>query len=338
MPTTTTARLVKPLSLILSLALVLGMVLGGVLGAGVLSPSAAWAVDLESAQADLDMLKKSKKSRAINDDLFQYLDQVFAAYEKPDRPEKPADDAYDEEKKAYATAKANSDKKIAQYRKSAQKVILSIVTLFKVVRETNTRDDVNTRAAVLLGDMAGLKNADGTPVLDKKARKDLSKKIMQAVDKKLTKVKSHDVNPDTLDAALAALGKLNDPSSLAWMLKNYTHANDNKKEYLIAAHKAMVLFTDVPGKLRQDICATMVKSYAGVESQAKQVSSDPKITAKKDFWDAIKTYTIPVMQYYAGKPEDEEGVPMAEMSQFQTFMRSHRSPKKAPWVDEKIKK
>lgn len=324
----TATHIFKPLGL---LALCLGLVLA----AGVLSPVPAGAVDLVSARADLDMLKKSKKPRANNDDLQQYLDQVFAAYQNPDRPEKPADDASDEEKKAYADAKVKSDKLIEKYRKDSQKVILSIMTLFKVVRETNTRDDVNTKAAELLGQMAALKNTDETPVLDAKARKSLSKKIMQAIEKKLTKVKTHDVNTDTLDAAFAALARLNDPSSLAWMVKNYTHANDNKKEYLIAAHKAMVLFTEVAGKLRQEICATMVKTYAGVESQAKQKSADPKITAKRDFWDAIKTYTIPVLQYYAAKPEDEEGVPMAEMAQFQEFLRTHRSMKKAPWVDEK---
>lgn len=331
MPTTITSRLAKPLGWALCFVLTLGCVLG----AGVFSATRAEAVDLESAEDDLDMLKKSRKARANNDDLYQYLDQVFAAYQNLDRPEKPADDASEEEQKTYAKAKVKGEKKIADYRAKAQKVMLSIVTLFKVVRETNLRDDVNTRAAEILGEMPALKNPDGTPVLDKKARKDLSKKLIQAIEKKLTKVKTHDVNTDTLDAAFATLGKLNDPSALAWMLKNYTHANDNRKEYLIAAHKAMVLFTGAPGKLKQDICATMVKVYAGVESQAQQTSSDPKITAKKDFWDAIKTYTIPVMQYFAGKPEDEEGVPMAAMSQFQTFMRSHRSPKKAPWVDEK---
>lgn len=297
------------------------------LGAGI-GLETAEAVDMESANADLDQLKKSMKPRATNDDLDQYLGAVFTAFKSPDEPEKPADDASEEEKKAYATAKAKNDKLVAKFRSDAQKAVLKVLTLVKIKNETNLRDDVNTKAATILGDMA--------PYLDKKGRKDLSKKIMQTIEKKMTKVKGYDISTDTLDAAFAALGKLNDPASLAWMAKNYTHANDNRKEYLIAAHKAMVLFTGIPGKLRQEVCAAMVKTYAGVESQAQQVSADPKITAKKDFWDAIKTYSIPVLQYFANKPEDEEGVPMAEVKQFQDFMRDHRSLKKEPWVDEVI--
>ena len=300
------------------------------------SPGTCEAVDLDSAQQDLDMLKKSMKPRATNDDLYQYLDAVYTAFKDPDQPEKPAEDAPDEEKKAYSIAKAKSDKLVAKYRKDTEKLFLKIMTLVKVKHETNTRDDVNTKAATMLGSMATVKDADGKLILTAKGRKDLSKRIMQAIEKKLTKVKTHDVSTDHLDAAFAALGKLNDMNSLLWMAKNYTHANDNRKEYLIAAHKAMVLFKNVPGKIRFEVCSAMIKTYAGVESQAQQTKADPKILAKKDFWDAIKTFTIPVLQYFADKPEDEEGQALAEVKQFQQFMRSHRNLKKAPWIDEKI--
>ena len=314
----------------------LSLALAALLLATGLGTPEAHAVDLDSAQQDLEMLKKSTKPRATNDDLFQYLDQVFAAFKEPDRPEKPADDAPEEEKKAYAAAAAKAEKNIEKFRKDALKVFLKVLTLMKVEQETNTRDDVNTRAAVILGETAELKNPDGTPVMDEKARKDLSKKLMQAIEKKLTKVKTHEVSTDHLDATFAALGKLNDPGSLSWMTDNYTHAIDNRKAYLIAAHKAMVLFKNIPGKQRKEVCDAMVKTYAGVESQAQQKSADPKITAKKDFWDAIKTYTIPVLQYFAGYPKDPEGVPLAEVKQFQEFLRENRNAKKGPWADEKI--
>ena len=244
-------------------------ILACVLGLG-FAPREAAAVDLDSARQDLDMLKKSRKARATNDDLFQYLDQVFAAFKDPDMPEPPADDASPEEKKAHDAAMAKAKKLIDKFRSDAEKTILSIMTIAKVERETNTRDAVNTRAAAILGEMGDLKNPDGTPMLNEKDRKDLSKKIMQAIEKKLTKVKTHTVSTDHLDAAFAALGKLNDMGALAWMVKNYTHAIDNRKEYLVAAHKAMVLFKNVPGKLRKEVCDSMVKTYAGVESQAQQ--------------------------------------------------------------------
>ncbi len=303
---------------------VLAVCLGGV------APQTAEAVDLEAARADLEQLKKSTKPRATNEDLLQYLDAVFSAYKDLDEPPKPADDASDEDKKNYKTAKSKFDKECQKFRNDARKLILKIMTLYKVKSETNIRDDVNTRAAKILGEMA--------PLLDDKGRKDLSKKIMQAIEKKMTKVKTHDVNTEHLEAAFEALAKLNHMSSLQWMTKNYTHSNEVQKDYLVAAHKAMVNYKNVPGKYRYEVVAEMVKTYTGVELQAEQTSNDPKVQQKKRFWDEIKTYTIPAVQYFAGAPQDDQGQALAEMKQFEKWLRKNKNPKKAPWVDQKIKK
>ncbi len=295
----------------------------------------ASAVDLQAAWDDLAQLKSATKSKANNEDLDQYLDAVFAAYKKLDGPEAPAADAGEEEKKAHAAAMAKFKKEEEKYRGAAEKLILKILTLTKVKSETNIRDDMNTKAARILGEMG--------PFLDSKGRKGLSKKIAKAIEKDLTKVKTHTVSTDHLEATFEALGKLNDPTTLAWMLKNYSHTKDNEKMFLVAAHKALVLFKDVPGKVRYEVCATFTKSYAGVEAQAEQSSNDPKLQAKKRFWDDIKTATIPVVQYYSkgadGNPAaDAEGNALAKMQDFQAWMRDHKSMKRAPWVDPKLKK
>ena len=312
-------RIFRPLAL--AICLVAGFVL-------VAQPSLA--VDLEGAKQDLEQLKKATKPRATNEDLLQYLDAVFTNVKGLKGPEKPADDASDEEKKAWASANAKFEKNKAKYMADSEKLILKIMTLVKVKNETNIRDDVNIAAAKILGEMG--------PLLDEKGRKSLSKKIMNSIDKRLTKVKTHDVNTDLLAAAFGALGQLNDVGSLQWMLKNHCHANEVKKQYIIAAHKAMVLFKDVPGKLRYDVVNQFVKVYGSVEAQAEQSSTDAAILAKKRFWDDIKTYTIPVAQHYAGKPTDAEGAALATMADFQAFMRQHKNARKAPWVDAKIKK
>lgn len=298
--------------------------------ASVLAAPSALAVDIEGAQQDLEQLKKATKPRATNEDLLQYLDAVFTAYKNLAGPEKPADDAPEDEKKAWASANAKFEKVRDKYRSDAEKLILKIMTLVKVENETNIRDDVNIAAANILGDMA--------PMLDEKGRRSLSKKIMGAIDKRLTKVKTHDVNTDHLAAAFAALGKLNDTNSLAWMLKNHCHANEVKKQYIIAAHKAMVLFKDVPGKMRYEVCSQFVKTYGSVEAQAERSSTDAKDLAKKRFWDDIKTHTIPVVQHYAGKPTDADGSALATMADFTAFMREHKNQRKPPWVDPKVKK
>ena len=119
------------------------------------------------------------------------------------------------------------------------------------------------------------------------------------------------------------------------MLKNHCHANEVKKYYIIAAHQAMVLYKDIPGKLRYEVCAQFVKVYGSVESQAEQSSNDPAVLAKKRFWDDIKTYTIPVVQHFAGKPTDADGNALATMADFTAFMREHKNARKAPWADPK---
>jgi hypothetical protein len=305
--------------LVLPLAAFACLVLGG----------PALAADLDSALDDLAQLKKATKPRATNEDLIQYLDAVFAAYNGGiEGPAKPADDASEDEKKAYESELAKFEKAVEKFRGDVEKLVLKILTLYKPKNGTNIRDDVNIKAARILGDMA--------PQLDEKGRRSLSRKLMKAIEKKMTKVKAFQVNSEHLEAAFEALAKLGDDDALMWMNDNYTHGNENAKEYLIAAHKAMVVFPvdKVKGKDRYEIVAQFVKMYSGIELQAEQTSNDPKVQQKKRFWDEIKTYTIPVVQHFAKLPKDSEGQNLSEMKQFEDWLRENKNPRKPPWTED----
>lgn len=323
----------------LVLLLFFGLCLGLVLPA----LPVAEAIDQEAADADLDQLKRSMKKSATTDDLRQYLKAVANNYKKLEGPPKPAEGADPAEIKEWEADTKKFNKWLSSYRAEAVKQFVKSMTIVKIQHDRNVRDEANRLAANILGDLplppppdtASDEEKKAFQAKDKKFRKDLSRTIMKTIEKKLTKVKTHQVSTDLLDAAFEALGKLNDESALLWMAKEYSHTIDTKKEYLVAAHKAMVLFTNVPGKIRYDIVSQFIKSYAGVELQAEKSAADAATLAKKRFWDYIKTHTIPVMQYFAGKPVDEEDQALSEMKQFQAWMRDHKSPRKPPWTDEK---
>ena len=90
---------------LVAFALVAALVVGSVVAA-----PAAFAGDLSSANSDLDLLKKSTKSKGTNADLLQYLGDVFGAYKGLEGPPKPADDASDEEKKKWESENAKFEK------------------------------------------------------------------------------------------------------------------------------------------------------------------------------------------------------------------------------------
>jgi hypothetical protein len=322
--------------------LVLLLCLGLVLGLTLPAPPSAEAVDQEAWEADLDQLKKSMKKSATTHDLQQYLGAVAGNYKSAKGPPKPPEGADPAEIKQWESDTKKFNKWLDKYRSDAVKLFVKAMTLVKIQNGRNVRVEANIQAAKILGDLplpppgddASEEEKKAWESRDKKFRKDLSKDIMKTIEKKLTKVKTHDVSTDLLDAAFEALGKLNDEGALLWMAKEYSHTIDTKKEYLVAAHKAMVLFKDVRGKIRYDIVSEFIKQYAGVELQAEKSDPSAAIQAKKRFWDFIKTYTIPVVQYFAGKPVDEEDQALAEMKQFQRWMRDHKNPRKAPWTDE----
>jgi hypothetical protein len=310
-----------------------GLVLGVLVCWGALGAS---ATDLSGLDTDLKELEKAlKNGKSNNDQIEQYLDEVangLKSMAPPPAPEPLPADANEEQKAAHAKKQAEHDKLVAAYEKGLPKAkkdvldaMLDALTLVKVQNGVNQRDQVNLKAAARIAEVAEL--------LDEKGRKDLTKDLIKAVDA-LGKRKDPTVNSDVLAATFATMAKTGDLSGLQWMADNFLHTKDNEKDSLVAAHKAMILYKNVPGKMRYAICDEMIKQYSSVESQAEQSSPDAAIQAKKRFWDAIKTDTIPCVQYFAGQPKDAEGRALAKMAEFQSWWRDVKNPNKAPWVDD----
>ncbi len=313
-------------------------------------------VDPVEAGNDLAQLGSDiKRKKITNEDLLQYLGVAFKAYHNFAKPEKPADleplaaDASEEDKAEWPEKKAAHDAAMKQYNaavgrvaklqeghaKKAEKLFFKALTLKKISRaETNIRDDVCIRAAKIIGDLSQI------PVIanDPKKRKKLTDKLTKALEG-LRKAK-YQVSTDHLDMTFGAIGRLNHESGLKWMLDNFVHTKNapNEVDRLVSAHKSMVLFTEVPGKLRYAICDKFITQYQSTENSAAQSSTDPKVQATKAFWDKIRVDAIKVLQHFAQEPTDGDGQALSTVGDFKAWFRDHKKSSKPPWVDEKIKK
>jgi hypothetical protein len=324
--------------------LVLTALLAFVLGpTAVRGDDAAVPVPLETAESELDILAaKLKSSKSINEEITAALDAVSNAYHNLEGPVKPEpkavpDGASEEEQAAieaenekaqdeYETALGKFEREQEKFQKSAEKLFLKAFKLQKIHRQTerNIRDDVNIKAAQVLG-------ATGSAKVAGQMQKALETSIFKA---------KFEVPMQLLEEAFAGLGKIGDEDSLDWMVKEFTHANKSpraKVDQLIAAHKAMILFDreKVPGSLRYKLVSEMVKTYSGIESQASQSSTDKNVQAAKVFWDRIKNDAIKAVQYYAFEPKNEDEEVLATMMEFQDWFRDHKNPKKDPWKRDK---
>ena len=314
----------------------------------VLGPSPAVAdeavpVPLETADAELDILAaKLKSKKSINEELTAALDAVSNAYhnleapvapelkEIPDgTPEEEAAAIKAENKKledAHKTAMGKFERDQDKFKKSAEKLFIKALKLQKIHRqsERNIRDDVNIKAAQVLG-------KTGNPKVAGQIQKTLETSIFKA---------KYEVPMGLLEEAFAALGAIGEEDSLEWMVKEFTHAKKSPRalvDQLIAAHKAMILFDRevVDGKLRYSLVQEMVKTYAGIESQASQSSTDKNVQAAKVFWDRIKNDAIKAVQYFSFDPKNEDEEVLATMAEFQAWFRDHKNPKRPPWKNPK---
>jgi len=324
---------VRALPTLLALAAVLA------LGPAAVRADEAVPVPLETAQAELDILAdKLKSSKSINEEITAALDAVSNAYHNLERPVAPEpkevpEGASDEERAAiekenedlqdaYETQMKKFERDQESFQKDAEKLFLKALKLQKIHRQTerNIRDDVNIKAAQVLGKTGNPKVAS---------------KIQQTLEKTIFKAK-FEVPMQLLEEAFAALGAIGDEDSLEWMVKEFTHAKKSPRalvDQLIAAHKAMILYDreKVDGALRYKLVQEMVKTYSGIESQASQSSTDKNIQAAKVFWDRIKNDAIKAVQYFSFDPKNEDEEVLATMAEFQSWFRDHKNPKREPW-------
>jgi hypothetical protein len=346
--------------LALALLAVLGFVVGPAFAAGD-------AVKYEDAKRDLDVFAGQLKDRKLgNEDLIGSLDALAKAFYamkfEGEAPAALADGADEEAKKAHAAlvkAYEDAQKKHADKVKAWQEDCLDLV--FKALKlvafdprtKENNRNDVNLKAAQVLGDLlADARLSEGRePKECEKARESWSKSLMGLLAGELEEPKQDYLVPvAVLESAFAALGKINDHGSLKWLLDNYSHTNNaqSKVERLKAAHKAMVLFKGVEGALRYSVVEKFITIYTAAEASANNNAAsgaDAKAksaaAAAKKFWDDVKTDTIAVVNYYATPqggqaPTTAEGQAMTTMEELNKWWSKHNNRKKAPWLDEKV--
>ena len=209
----------------------------------------------------------------------------------------------------------------------------------------NTRNDVNLRAAVALGNLLGSPDlaVHREPKELARLRADRARGLRGAITvafAKPTGNREYEVPPAVLDATFTALGKTNDRAALEWLLAEYMHTRSGyfEESRLLPAHRAMLLFTNVPGRLRHAIARQVIVSYRGTAAGA---ADNPAVG--KAFWDRIKFGVVELFKHYAtgpggGPPETGKGEVINTIEELHIWWRHHDDPTRAPWLDPKAPK
>jgi hypothetical protein len=298
----------RPIVLPLSLALLTALVVGAIPTAAASGTGAAEGVTPVEATSRLATLSKVLRAsaKATPGEVRSALDDVAAVY---------------------GTAGADA-KEANKFRKQANALFLKALTRWKSPRGAdapNRHEAGCIRAAEILGDAAGS--------LDGKARAVLSRRDQGAIDNPLLKKHAAaDISQEQLDASLAAVARLNSPKALDWYIKEFMHTKLAELRVLVAAHKSLRLFRDVPGVKRHAVVKAIIDRYAGVESRAHQGNSVSERAAKR-LWDELRLHTVPALRHFAGSPTDAKGNALATVKAFQAWWRDHKKPKDAVWRD-----
>jgi len=322
---------------------------------------------LEDAKRNLEVFGGQLKDRKLgNEDLNGSIEAIatdFFTIAQPAEkaPEALAEGADEEARKAHAAAQKAYEDALKKHRAAVrdwQNAALDLVfralklVAYDAKNKANLRDDVNIKASLVLGDLLGdarLSECRDAKELEK-LREGWSKQIRDALAGDLEEPKSdYQVPVAVLENAFAALGKINDAKSLAWLLENYSHTNNApaQVERLKAAHKALLLFKGVKGELRFQLVEKFSTIYSAAEATASNAaanSGDAKqrtaAAAAKKFWDDVKTDAIAVVNYYATAPDGKapanaEGQALTTMKDLFVWFSENSRKNRAPWLDEK---
>ncbi|MFM8980758.1 MAG: hypothetical protein ACKOSS_09905 [Planctomycetia bacterium] len=335
----------------------------------VLPPSLARAegVPLEDAKRNLEVFGGQLKDRKLgNEDLNGSIEALASDFYNIASPAEKAPDALpdgadEEARKAHAAATKAYEEALKKQRAAVrdwQHAALDLIfralklVVYDAKTKSNLRDDVNIKASLVLGDLLGNpKLAEGRDAKElEKLREGWSKQLRDLLAGELEEPKQdYQVPVAVLENTFAALGKINDPKTVAWLLENYSHTNNApaKVERLKAAHKAMVLFKGIKGDLRFQVVEKFATIYSAAEATANNAaanSGDAKqktaAAASKKFWDDVKTDAIAVVNYYATGPDgaapaNAEGQALTTMKDLFVWFGDHSRKNRAPWLDEK---
>ncbi len=226
-------------------------------------------------------------------------------------------------------SKAHAASRDAKYRRAAEKQLLRAFLLTKKDRRTggNLRANVNAFAGELLAKTA--------KVLDRKEAKALSAKVRAGIKDVRKRWDEEWWNADHIEAGFAALAALNDHAVLMGLSDEYVHTKSREVVFVVGALKALPSFQGVPGKTRRYVCDRLRKTYIGMELVADRLNNSASDAAVKRVWDQLRTYVIPAMQHYAGRPVNEKGEALSSMREFRVWWNDHKSLRDPAWQDTK---
>jgi hypothetical protein len=247
-----------------------------------------------------------KRGKSDNQDILASLDEVMKAYKglAPDAEPAPAD----------------WEAKKEDFHKKAEKAFIDALELVRVRpnSKSNERDDVNIKAAQLLGET----NARVTA------------KIISALETKVFKAKGYEPATGVYDAAFLAIARLNDkkvglPYVQDWMKYSSTPGDVDR---IKAAFDAVIVFTDIKGSDRRAMVETLVRTFVGVESAANRGNTKEE-QAQKRVWDKIKGSVVKALQVLTREAKAADGGLIGTIADFDKWYRDNDAPKNPAWAE-----
>jgi len=216
---------------------------------------------------------------------------------------------------------ATFDKDRDAYMKPAEKLLIDALVLVKIRPNTtaNERDDVNVKAAQILGN----------------CRPDVSEDIKNALEQRVFKAKGY--TPPTLlyDEAFRAIGLLGHKKGGEYLQEWIRYDNTaNVPERIKSAFEAMAIFKNFKGLERHDMVEKICRKMLGVE-HAAEVNKTKEDKAQKQVWDKIKPAVIKALQVLAKEPKDKNNNLLGSVKAFDEWYRLNDKPKNPAWVDPK---
>jgi hypothetical protein len=287
-------------------------------------------IALAVAQRDLRSFETQLKDRRVgNEDLIGSLNALARAFFDLGRPTEPDP--------AAGTYPAD----VRRFQDEALDAVVKALRLGRPLQSSkdkteNVRNDVNLMAAQVLGELLGdprlgtLGNGAviRTPAEVRDARALRSGQVIDALGKELAEKKRWDVPQLVLEAAYAALGRMNDPSALVWVAADAVGPADGayEAERRVAAHKALMTFSDVPGRTRFGVVQKLLGLYVAKAAAAAQAGNGSPVFASSAAL-VIHFATPP-----GGAPPAVAGRPATTLRDLDVWFREHSDPTKPPWL------
>ena len=211
-----------------------------------------------------------------------------------------------------------------EIRRATETGFIKALMLTELADGMNSREEVKVRAARHLGHIAPLVGAEDRPYFEHGIRRAIE------VNSRMHRVVA---SSDLIKSLFSALARYGSEESLRWMLKNFTHSIMRWRRELRAAHAAILLFEDTPGRLRLEVVNTFVRTYTPSEAWADPSSARADAAQRRQFWEYVGPGALKVVNQYATSPGAERPREFKSLRDVVEWLRGHRDPGRDPWID-----